>query len=275
MLQLADAWVWDSWPLVVGREHHLFFLHAPRSLADPQLRHRNARIGHAVSTDLRDWTRWPDPVAPGPRGAFDEVACWTGSTVRGPDGRWWLFYTGLTDLDPGAGESGGDVGPSRQRIGAAVSADLVTWTKVDAPTVDADPRWYELAGETAWRDESWRDPWVLPDPAGDGWHMLITARTGVGLAGDHQLDERGVIGHARSPDLRTWTVGPPLSAPGRASASWRCRRSSPTPGDRTWSSPAWPPSWRRPGGGRGSPAGTGSSPTSSPPGPTTSRRRCR
>ena len=28
--------------------------------------------------------------------------------------------------------------------------------------------------------DTWRDPWVFPDPAGDGWHMLITARAAAG-----------------------------------------------------------------------------------------------
>jgi beta-fructofuranosidase len=207
VLRLEDDWVWDSWPTVDGDTRHLFFLHAPRSLGDPQLRHRNARIGHARSTDLRSWTRLPDVVAPGADGAFDEVACWTGCTVRGPDGRWQLFYTGVTDVDHVGG-------PNRQRIGVAVSDDLITWTKADVPIVEADPRWYEVAGETEWRDETWRDPWVLPDARGDGWHMLVTARANAELAGDRHLFDRGLIGHAHSSDLQTWTVLPPLSAPG-------------------------------------------------------------
>jgi beta-fructofuranosidase len=41
------------------------------------------------------------------------------------------------------------------------------------------------------------------------WHMLITARSIQGSP-----DDRGVIGHATSPDLRAWTVQPPLSSPG-------------------------------------------------------------
>ncbi|MEP6563342.1 MAG: glycosyl hydrolase family 32, partial [Nakamurella sp.] len=58
-------------------------------------------------------------------------------------------------------------------------------------------------------DEHWRDPWVFPDPDGNGWHMLITARANTG-----PVDDRGIIGHARSPDLFNWEVQPPLSEPG-------------------------------------------------------------
>jgi beta-fructofuranosidase len=38
--------------------------------------------------------------------------------------------------------------------------------------------------------------------------MLITARANHGPD-----DDRGVVGHAHSPDLRRWEVGPPLSRP--------------------------------------------------------------
>ena len=207
MLYLDDVWVWDSWPVTDGDTYHLFFLYAPRSLGDPDLRHVSARIGHVTSTDLRAWTRLPDPVSPGPAGSFDEVACWTGSTVRGPGGRWYLHYTGLTHTDVAAGLH-------RQRVGLAVSDDLVTWTKVDASTIDADPRWYEVAGEPPAYQEAWRDPWVFPDPRGDGWHLLATATAAASTTAGVGDDDRGVLGHAWSADLTGWEVRAPLSSPG-------------------------------------------------------------
>jgi beta-fructofuranosidase len=76
------------------------------------------------------------------------------------------------------------------------------------PVVEADPAWYERLDPGTWYEEAWRDPWVLADPNGAGWHMLITAR-----ANDGPAQERGVIGHAWSPDLLHWTVEPPVSAP--------------------------------------------------------------
>ena len=57
--------------------------------------------------------------------------------------------------------------------------------------------------------DAWRDPWVMPDPEGDGFHALITARARQGPD-----DARGVIGHAWSADLIIWEVRPPLSEPG-------------------------------------------------------------
>ncbi|MFJ6197353.1 glycosyl hydrolase family 32 [Micromonospora sp. NPDC092111] len=110
-----------------------------------------------------------------------------------------LFYTGVGRAEDGL----------VQRIGLAVSDDLITWRRHSAePLVEADPTWYELLDRTLWYEQAWRDPWVFPDPDGHGWHMLITARANTGPA-----DGRGVVGHATSPDLVNWTVRPPLSTP--------------------------------------------------------------
>ncbi len=66
MFDLADDWLWDSWLADDGELFHLFFLCAPKSLGDPELRHSHARVGHATSTDLRTWTRIADAVSPTP-----------------------------------------------------------------------------------------------------------------------------------------------------------------------------------------------------------------
>jgi beta-fructofuranosidase len=119
--------------------------------------------------------------------------------VRGPDGRWYLFYTGVTRL----------AGMSLQRIGLAVSTDLTSWHRVGSgPVLSADPRWYECVDSQPGASESWRDPYVFADPGGDGWHMLVTASVPV-----RDSRWRGVIGHARSHDLRSWEVCPPLTRP--------------------------------------------------------------
>ncbi|HEY8720740.1 glycosyl hydrolase family 32 [Pengzhenrongella sp.] len=200
MLRLPSAWTWDFWLADDGELFHLFFLKASRALIDPDRRHRRAGIGHAVSFDLRSWTEVADALVAADGPAFDDLATWTGSVVRGDDGRWRLFYTGVDRSSDGA----------TQRIGVAVSDDLYTWTRTsDVALLEADPLWYEKFAEDSWPDEAWRDPWVLRDPAGNGWHMLITARAATGA-----LDERGVIGHATSGDLEHWTVQSPLSEPG-------------------------------------------------------------
>jgi beta-fructofuranosidase len=200
MLRLDDHWVWDSWHAEDDDGlRHVFFLRASRALLDPGRRHHRAGIGHAVSTDLRSWRLVADALVPDDPPSWDDLATWTGSVVRGPDGRWYLYYTGV-----GRGERG-----LVQRIGLAISDDLVVWRRHGTgPLVEADPRWYETLDPAHWYEQAWRDPWVYADPAGEGWHMLITARGNQGPS-----NSRGVIGHARSPDLLTWTVQPPLSDP--------------------------------------------------------------
>ncbi|MEU7620249.1 family 43 glycosylhydrolase [Micromonospora rifamycinica] len=200
MLRLPDHWVWDSWYARDDNDRwHAFFLRASRALHDPHRRHRRATIGHAVSTDLRTWRLVADALVPADAPSWDDLATWTGCTVRGPDGRWYLFYTGVGRAEDGL----------VQRIGLAVSDDLTTWHRHGTgPLVEADPTWYELLDRTLWYEQAWRDPWVFPDPGGAGWHMLVTARANTGPAGS-----RGVVGHATSPDLVNWTVRPPLSTP--------------------------------------------------------------
>jgi beta-fructofuranosidase len=199
VLRLADHWLWDSWIAVDDGRYHLFFLRASRALRKPARRHLRAAIGHAISTDLRSWQVVPDALVHSDGPAFDDQALWTGSVARGPDGRWFLFYTGISREHLMAG----------QRIGVAVSTDLVTWCRPGPdPLLDVDPRWYECGSGGPPLSEAWRDPYVFPDPDGDGWHMLITARARTGPAGG-----RGVIGHARSADLLHWEVRPPLSVP--------------------------------------------------------------
>lgn len=199
MLHLDDRWVWDFWFARDHGEYHVFYLQAPRALGDPDARHRNATIGHAVSTDLRQWTLLPDALGPGAAGQWDDLATWTGSVIE-HGGVWWMFYTGISTRDDGC----------IQRIGLATSTDLIHWTKDDAnPLLTVDPQWYEQYDPAVWHEEAWRDPWVFHNPATDDFRMLICARANHGPA-----DGRGVIGQARSSDLRRWKALPPVTDSG-------------------------------------------------------------
>jgi beta-fructofuranosidase len=200
MLRLDDDWVWDSWIADDGERYHLFFLKAPRALEDPALRHTAATIGHATSTDLTTWDVHDDALLPDAKG-WDDLALWTGSVLRGPDGRWRLFYTALSTTR--------GHGVRDQRIGMAESDDLGVWRRVgDRPLVEPDPRWYRTLDEDPKASETWRDPFVFADPGGDGWHMLITAR-------DPEAPRLrdGVLGRACSADLVSWELQPPLTEP--------------------------------------------------------------
>jgi beta-fructofuranosidase len=197
-LRLEDKWIWDFWFAQDGDTTHVFFLQGPRSLVDADLRHRHATLGHAVSTDLTNWTLLPDPLERSAPGSWDDLATWTGSITRA-DGIWHLLYTGISTRDSGL----------IQRIGLATSRDLEHWERFgDGPIIEADPTWYELLDLDVGHQQAWRDPWVFADPAGNGYHALITARRPSGPP-----DARGVIGHAVSADLHRWEVRPPFPSP--------------------------------------------------------------
>lgn len=201
MLRIADRWIWDSWMADDGEYYHLFYLQAPRALGDAGLRHTNATVGHARSTDLVAWEVLPDAL--GPRaGAWDDLAIWTGSVVQADDGSWLMFYTAISTTR-------GHV-LKDQRIGVVASDDLVTWHRTgDRPTLEVDTRWYRSLDEDPTASETLRDPLVFKDKGGDGWHMIYCARA----AGGRRNDD-GVLGHAWSEDLVHWEARPPISAPG-------------------------------------------------------------
>jgi beta-fructofuranosidase len=130
-LRLSDRWIWDFWLARDGEAYHAFYLQAPHSLGDPELRHLNASVGHAVSGDLRGWRVLADALHPGRPGAWDERAVWTGCVIR-HEGHWHMLYTGVrTD----------EKGPIEQRVDLATSTDLMSWRKhPDNPVIEADPR---------------------------------------------------------------------------------------------------------------------------------------
>ncbi|MGV8834061.1 MAG: hypothetical protein ACOH2N_18990 [Devosia sp.] len=205
VLALDIKWIWDSWYVRNGEQYHGYFLQADRSLGDPDLRHFNVSQGHAVSTDLINWTHLGTCLRPAAGPAWDDLTTWTGSVVQGDDGVWHLFYTGSSDAENGM----------YQRIGHATSTDMHNWVRVgDTPCLDLlgpAAEFYEnehMIGH--WHDRAMRDPWVMRDPAGSGWLMYFTAR----VPGVEEPNAGGAIGFAKSPDLLTWTLQPPVYSGG-------------------------------------------------------------
>lgn len=210
VLALQDQWIWDSWYAHDGVRWHGYFLKADKSLGDPDLRHFNVSQGHAVSDDLVTWEHLGTCLAPTTGPAWDDMTTWTGSVLQGPDGLWHLFYTGARQTEQGL----------YQRVGHATSTDMHSWERVG--TVPGDPGLcLDLVGPVAsayeadhaighWHDRAMRDPWVMKDPAGDGWLMYFTAR----VPGVAEPNGGGAIGFATSPDLYNWTLQPPVFAGG-------------------------------------------------------------
>lgn len=202
VLALKDHFVWDSWYVRDGELWHAFYLKAPRSIGDPELRHFNVSYGHATSTDLMNWTHLGTTFEPAAGPAWDDYTTWTGSTLKGADGLWHLFYTGSRKSEEGM----------YQRIGHATSTDLHNWTRVgdDGMILDlTGPNAVHYEADMAssvWHDRAMRDPWVMKDPEGDGWLMFFTARS----AGIAEPNAGGCIGFATSSDMYEWTLQPPV-----------------------------------------------------------------
>lgn len=196
-----DHYLWDFWfaPRKSGEPYHLFYLQAPRSLSDSDMRHAVATVGHATSTDLVHWEELPMALGPGPTRSWDDRAIWTGSIIE-RDKLYYLFYTGTSLIEEGL----------IQRIGLATSTNLLTWERCPInPLVEADIRWYEKHDSGDWIDEACRDPYVVFVPSENVYYMFFCAR-----AKDGPPDSRGVIGCARSHDLLDWEMLPPVSEPG-------------------------------------------------------------
>ena len=193
-----DHYLWDFWVINWQGKYHLFYLQAPRDLPDPEMRHGLATVGHAVSDDLQHWDYLGTALAPGPRGAWDDRAIWTGSIIRHKD-KVHMLYTG-TNL----GEGG-----KIQRIGIAFSDDLTDWTKHPAnPVIEADLTQYEDKIASPFSEQAWRDPYVVYRRFENMFYTFITARTKGGAYGNY-----GCIAVAQSSDLLTWEVLPPVSTP--------------------------------------------------------------
>jgi len=196
--RLDDKWIWDFWFARDAIDYHVFYLQASRSLGNPNLRHWNASIGHAISRDLLNWAVLPDALVPSSHeDAWDNFTVWTGSTIQ-HNGTWYMFYTGTNRAEKGL----------IQRIGLATSDDLVIWKRFSGnPILKSDPRWYEMLNLDVWHEQAWRDPWVFK--YNGTFHALITARINYG-----HKSSRGVIGYASSPDLLNWDIQAPITEPG-------------------------------------------------------------
>ncbi|MCP3422878.1 glycoside hydrolase family 32 protein [Nocardioides pinisoli] len=180
------GWMNDPNGLVVhDGEHHLFFQHLPDSLV-----HGPMSWGHAVSTDLLDWTELPIALA-----ATDTEHVWSGSVVHDARNTSGLGVDGVGPLVALWTAHEPVSGAQRQSLSWSVDRGR-TWTSYAAnPVLDI--------GSTAFRD-----PKVLRD--GDGWLMVLVLS-----------DERTVETY-RSADLLHWEHASSFGPAGSVEGIWEC-----------------------------------------------------
>ncbi len=185
----SDGGVKDFSIIKSGTAFHIFHI------ADPELSTGGIDFGHAMSTNLIDWTY------------FDRIDLrhedWSSDQIWAPhvieeDGVFYMFYTGV-EVPEGLG-----LGYGYQRIGLATSTDLANWTLHNGNGLVLDGPWHDQYDWCAYGTPgSWnndcRDPFVFND--GDEYVMLVSIR----------MYEEGnewppmAIAVAKSPDLFNWT----------------------------------------------------------------------
>ncbi len=179
---IGDAWYHASVDAV-----HMYFLTKPEGST------AGWDIGHAASGDLVDWEFLGLALTRGAPGSWDDKSLATGSVIP-RDGRYWIAYTGHKIDEP----------LFVQRVGMAVSDDLVRWERLpENPTSEADPAHYELVSTGQRTLTHWRDPFLLD--TGKEVVQYVCARNT-----DGDVSSRGTVGLARSTDVRNWETLPPL-----------------------------------------------------------------
>ncbi len=185
MLRVAGHYLGDSWYCVEGNRVHCFFLVCP----DTTPRHTAWDIAHASSLDLTHWDYHGIVLRRGPEDAWDHFCLATGSILnRG--GRFWMAYTGNW------------FGP-QPAVGLAVSHDLSHWQKtVGNPITTIDEHYYTANSRGRHGFPHWRDPFLF-EVAGVVYQIVCATAFG-------EDSVAGTIGVARSRDMTTWEVLPPL-----------------------------------------------------------------
>ena len=177
----------DTMPFFHDGRWHLFFSQPPVGAWEYVERAR-VSTAYLVSDDLVHWEVMPDSFGPGEHGDCDGDGIWTGSVIE-HGGVFHFFYTGYNRQSA-----------SPQSICKATSTDLINWEKSgNNPLIGPDDRWFETV--------DWRDPFVFRDEQAGCFKMLISAR----LKSGPQF-RTGCIAVARSDDLESWEVGPPLAS---------------------------------------------------------------
>ena len=180
MFTLEGRSIGDAWYYAADDAVHMYFL------TKPEGSEAGLDIGHAVSRDLVDWEFLGLALERGPPGSWDDRNLATGSVIR-RGGRYWMAFTGHKMGEP----------LFVQRVGMAVSDDLVRWEKLpENPTSEADPAHYELVSTGQRTLTHWRDPFLLD--MGEAVLLYVCARRTHG-----DITARGTIGLARSADMRS------------------------------------------------------------------------
>jgi len=184
--------VGDVMPFYENRngEYHIFYL---RGYEGDRLSRWQLRCSHIKSRDLLNWQEMPDALDIGDRSSPDGGAVSTGSIILGKDNEWHFFYVGYNPENP----------RGKEQILHATSRDGILFKKDGELTViDPDNRNYLAGGD-------WRDPYVFWDADQKEYCMTITANSPEAVC----RERAGVVGIAKSDNLKTWVLDKPIYVP--------------------------------------------------------------
>ena len=140
---------------------HIFYMRHNLTVSDDST---ETDLGHAVSTDLVNWTQL-DPVLHVQPATWDSLHIWAPTMIKSGS-TWYMFYAGVNN-QPFAWNW-------FQRIGVATSTDLMTWTRYDQPVYTGNMEPWAFADSSNFDGAQFRDPFVMPDPANPShWIMYF------------------------------------------------------------------------------------------------------
>jgi beta-fructofuranosidase len=186
-----DAWVGDLIPYYDNGIYYAFYLHDPRA----EDRKYAADTTWYLAT-TKDCFEFRDRGTALELGNNDSPhrQCFTGSVIKGPDKKYYAFFTAFNRNIVKEGR-------------AIQTVMMATGDTLDKLTIDenfmlrADDRLYE--------PYDWRDPFVYFDGNDGSYHMLLCSR----LAGS-DMRRGGCLASCRSTDLKNWSYEKPFFSPG-------------------------------------------------------------
>ena len=173
--------VWDHSLVRDNGTYYIFYHGIPESTPHPDYADH---IWSASSPDLIHWTE-PEIVLSVSAEPYEVRSIWAPDVVFDEgSGVWWMSYTGVDVL-------------RNQRICAAWSADLQTWTKTQRnPVLEPDPTEFFYFPDYGWAE--CRDPFLFRE--NNQWQMLVSAK----VQGIEQ--GRGALALATSDNFTDWST---------------------------------------------------------------------
>lgn len=188
---------WDTWFIPDHRtgQVHAFYLQCRRPDGDRCEREADS-LGHAVSSNLLDWTELPPVLPPMPKGQVGDLQSWTGSTIE-CNGTYYMFYTLRSSRDQ----------YRIQSIGMAESPDLYNWTPYPGnPIITPDSRWYNTEESPSVHGlVCCRDLMVVKHDKRPGWFGVFATRIV-----SEEIQQGAAFAGAYTEDFHYWEQTAPV-----------------------------------------------------------------